>query len=128
MNGYQAHAGVKFTATMMMAALFGMALTNLFVRSSMGVLAPELASGLDLSPFILGAIAFFFAYALFQIPGGMLLDRFGPRSVIVGLFFFYCSGYVGVFLRTKWDHHADRSGGDGHWLRGHIFQCVHAYY
>ena len=57
MNGYQAHAGVKFTATMMMAALFGMALTNLFVRSSMGVLAPELASDLNLSPFILGAIA-----------------------------------------------------------------------
>ena len=65
-----------------------MALTNLFVRSSMGVLAPELAADLDLSPFILGAIAsaFFFAYALFQIPGGMLLDRFGPRRVIVGLF------------------------------------------
>ena len=94
MNGYQAHAGVKFTATMMMAALFGMALTNLFVRSSMGVLAPELASDLDLSPFILGAIAsaFFFAYALFQIPGGMLLDRFGPRRVIVGLFFFTALG------------------------------------
>ena len=94
MNGYQAHAGVKFTATMMIAALFGMALTNLFVRSSMGVLAPELASDLDLSPFILGAIAsaFFFAYALFQIPGGMLLDRFGPRRVIVGLFFFTALG------------------------------------
>ena len=57
MNGFQAITKIGFGTIMMMAALFGMALTNLFVRSSMGVLAPELAADLDLSPFILGAIA-----------------------------------------------------------------------
>ena len=57
MNGFQATTKIGFGTIMMMAALFGMALTNLFVRSSMGVLAPELAADLDLSPFILGAIA-----------------------------------------------------------------------
>lgn len=75
-------------AMIMMASLFGLGMSNLFVRSSMGVLAPELAADLNLSPVILGATAsaFFFAYAIFQIPGGMLLDRFGPRRVITGLF------------------------------------------
>jgi len=78
----------------MMAALLGLALSNLFIRSSMGVLAPELAEDLDMSPVVLGATAsaFFFAYAIFQIPGGMLLDRFGPRRVIVGLFLLTSAG------------------------------------
>ena len=100
MNGFQAPTKIGFGAIMMMAALFGMALTNLFVRSSMGVLAPELAADMDFSPFILGAIAsaFFFAYALFQIPGGMLLDRFGPRRVIVGLFLLTAIGTMAFSL------------------------------
>lgn len=81
----------------MMAALFGLAMANLFLRSSMGVLAPELAADLGLAPSAQGATAsaFFFAYALFQIPGGMLLDRFGPRRVIVSLF---CLTAAGTFL------------------------------
>ena len=34
----------------MMAALYGLGLANIFVRSSMGVLAPELAADLGLTP------------------------------------------------------------------------------
>ena len=41
----------------MMAALYGLGLANIFIRSSMGVLAPELAADLALSPAMLGAIA-----------------------------------------------------------------------
>jgi predicted MFS family arabinose efflux permease len=72
----------------MMAALFWLGLVNIFLRSSMGVMAPELAAELALSPTMLGMIAsaFFLSYAVFQIPTGMLLDRFGPRIVISGLF------------------------------------------
>ena len=72
----------------MMSALFWLALANIFLRSSMGVLAPELAADLRLNPATLGAVAsaFFFAYAIFQIPTGMLLDRFGPRRTVSGLF------------------------------------------
>ena len=72
----------------MMAALYGLGLANIFIRSSMGVLAPELAADLGLTPAMLGAIAsaFFLSYALLQIPTGLLLDRFGPRLTICCLF------------------------------------------
>jgi predicted MFS family arabinose efflux permease len=72
----------------MMAALYGLGLANIFIRSSMGVLAPELAADLALTPAMLGAIAsaFFLSYAVMQIPTGLLLDRFGPRLVVIGLF------------------------------------------
>jgi len=72
----------------MMAALYGLGLANIFIRSSMGVLAPELAADLALSPAMLGAIAsaFFLGYAVMQIPTGLLLDRFGPRLIVIGLF------------------------------------------
>ena len=72
----------------MMAALYGLGLANIFIRSSMGVLAPELAVDLALSPEMLGAIAsaFFLSYALMQIPTGLMLDRFGPRLTVNGLF------------------------------------------
>lgn len=81
----------------MMAALYGLALANIFIRSSMGVLAPELSAELGLSPEMLGAIAsaFFIAYAAMQIPTGLLLDRFGPRRTMVGLFLLTV---VGTFL------------------------------
>ncbi|SVA84420.1 uncharacterized protein METZ01_LOCUS137274, partial [marine metagenome] len=72
----------------MMAALYGLGLANIFIRSSMGVLAPELAMDLALPPEMLGAIAsaFFLSYALMQIPTGLMLDRFGPRIIMSGLF------------------------------------------
>ena len=72
----------------MMAALYGLGLANIFIRSSMGVLAPELAVDLALPPEMLGAIAsaFFLSYALMQIPTGLMLDRFGPRVIMSGLF------------------------------------------
>ena len=72
----------------MMAALYGLGLANIFIRSSMGVLAPELAVDLALSPEMLGAIAsaFFLSYALMQIPTGLMLDRFGPRLTVNSLF------------------------------------------
>ena len=80
----------------MMAALYGLGLANIFIRSSMGVLAPELAADLALTPTMLGAIAsaFFLSYAVMQIPTGLLLDRFGPRRIVIGLFLFTVAGTV----------------------------------
>lgn len=77
-----------------MVALYGLALANIFLRSSMGVLAPELAAELELSPKMLGltASAFFVGYALFQIPTGLMLDRFGPRITVTGLFALTAAG------------------------------------
>lgn len=45
---------------------------------------PFMAKDLQLSPMAMGGVlsAFFVGYALMQIPGGLLADRFGPRRAI----------------------------------------------
>ena len=60
----------------------GYLLSYLF-RSVNAVISPELTSGLGLSPSSLGLLTsvYFMAFAVMQIPAGMLLDRYGPRRV-----------------------------------------------
>ncbi len=69
------------------AALYALGFTNLFLRSSLGVMAPALSQEMELSPAMLSVVAsaFFFAYALMQLPTGMLLDRLGARVTLAGL-------------------------------------------
>ena len=52
-------------------------------RSINAVIAPELVRDLGVNPSQLGLLtsAYFFSFALFQLPLGLLLDRFGPRRV-----------------------------------------------
>lgn len=52
-------------------------------RAVNAVLAPTLAKEFGLSAGTLGLLSsmYFFAFMLFQLPGGLLLDRFGPRRV-----------------------------------------------
>ena len=82
----------------MLAILYVLGFTNLFLRSSFGVMAPDLARELELSPELLSTIAsaFFFAYAAMQVPTGMLLDRFGPRRVLGTMLLFTTAG-AGLF-------------------------------
>lgn len=56
-------------------------------RSMNAVIAPQLIAEVGLSAGGLGLVtaAYFFAFAAFQLPLGMLLDRFGPRRVQAGL-------------------------------------------
>ena len=53
------------------------------MRTVNAMLAPQLVAALALSPGQLGLLtsAFFFAFALAQLPVGIALDRFGPRRV-----------------------------------------------
>ena len=53
------------------------------MRTVNAMLAPQLVAALSLTPGQLGLLtsAFFFAFALAQLPVGMALDRFGPRRV-----------------------------------------------
>lgn len=71
-----------------------MGFTNLFLRSGFGVMAPDLAREMNLTPAMLSTIAssFFFAYALMQVPTGMLLDRFGARRTLSALLLFTTAG------------------------------------
>jgi sugar phosphate permease len=54
-------------------------------RSNISVAAPAMAKEFSLSKIELGLVfsAFIWAYAIGQIPGGWLADRFGPRRVLL---------------------------------------------
>lgn len=65
----------------LVTALGGIYIVSQFLRNSVGVIAPDLASELDLSAKEVGLLAsvFFFSFAAAQIPLGIALDRYGPR-------------------------------------------------
>lgn len=56
-----------------------------FLRNSVGIIAPNLASELDLSAAQIGLLSsvFFFSFAAAQIPLGIALDRYGPRRCML---------------------------------------------
>ena len=77
-----------------LAILYSLGFTNLFLRSNFGVMAPDLARELALEPAMLSMVAsaYFIAYAVMQVPTGMLLDRFGPRRTIATMLLFAALG------------------------------------
>ena len=58
-------------------------LVNYIDRINLSVAAPQLQKEFNLSPEELGLLfsAFFWSYSLLQVPGGLLLDRFGVMKV-----------------------------------------------
>ncbi len=76
------------------SVLFGL---SMFYRSSIAVLTTELMRDVPMDMGALGLMsaAFFYTYGLFQIPGGLLLDRFSPAKVMAA---FYLSALAGVIL------------------------------
>jgi MFS family permease len=65
-------------------------LLSMFFRSFFGVIGPEISSALSLSRAQFGwlSAAYFAAFALFQLPVGLLFDRFGvrwPTTVLMGV-------------------------------------------
>ncbi|GAB3253725.1 MFS transporter [Larkinella harenae] len=65
----------------MLALVFINVVINYLDRSNLSVAASALSSDLDLTPVEMGYIfsAFGWTYAVLQIPGGLVADRFGPR-------------------------------------------------
>lgn len=59
---------------------------NYLDRTVLGIAAPRLTADLGLSAAAMGIVfsAFSWSYAAAQIPGGVLLDRYGPRRVYFG--------------------------------------------
>ena len=66
------------------------------------VLAPDLASELGVGPSELGLLtaAYFISFAAFQLPLGVLLDRFGPRKIESVLLIFAAAGAF-VFSKAQ---------------------------
>ncbi|MFI2104331.1 MFS transporter [Isoptericola sp. NPDC019693] len=65
------------------ALLLALVTLNYIDRGSISVAMPMIREEFGLSSEATGLLlsAFFFAYALMQIPGGLLIDRFGPRKM-----------------------------------------------
>ena len=78
----------------MLAVLCAAFMASQFFRVSNAVIAPELMRTLSISSEAMGVItgAFFFAFGIMQIPTGILLDRFGPRRTMSGLFVIAAAG------------------------------------
>lgn len=64
--------------------LWILVLLNFIDRATLSIAMPFIHDEFDLSPELQGVIlgSFFWTYLLFQIPGGWLLDRFGPRAIV----------------------------------------------
>ncbi|AIJ47659.1 putative sulfoacetate transporter SauU [Comamonas sp. PE63] len=79
----QAPTKVRWKIFLMMLFLISI---NYIDRASLSVAMPMIAKEFDLSPAMQGLLlsSFFWTYAFMQIPGGMLADKYGPRSVIAG--------------------------------------------
>lgn len=75
-----------FWLTVFLPFSAGAFLSNLF-RAVNAVIAPDLSASLGLGPEALGFVtaAYFITFAGFQIPLGILLDRYGPRAVQAAL-------------------------------------------
>ncbi len=90
-------AGAPYGRSMalsMLATLYMLGFTNLFLRNSLNIMAPAIGEDMAISPETLSVVAssFFFAYGLMQIPSGMLLDRFGARVTLSFLLLFTMLG------------------------------------
>ncbi|MHC5306748.1 MFS transporter [Bartonella sp. LJL80] len=64
--------------------VFILVVVNFIDRTALSVAMPMIAQEFSLSPAFQGLIlsAFFWSYALGQLPGGWLVDRFGPRVIM----------------------------------------------
>ena len=72
-------------AIAVVATLGALYVVSQFARNSIGVIAPNLAAEMGLSPLDLGFLSsiYFFVFAATQIPLGVALDRFGPKLCIL---------------------------------------------
>jgi len=73
---------------------------SILLRYVNAVIAKDLAAEFALSPSELGLLTsvYFLVFAAFQIPLGVLLDRFGPRRVLATLLLFACAGALAFGL------------------------------
>lgn len=73
-------------------------------RMVMAAAIPFIAVDFHLSPLQMGAVmsAFFVGYAVMQIPGGVLADRFGPRAILALSIGWFTLMTAATGLATGW--------------------------
>ena len=67
-----------------------------FLRTSVGVLSPNLMHDFNINPNNMGLLGgvFFLSFAIFQIPAGILIDKYGPRKVMSSVIIFAVLGSI----------------------------------
>ncbi len=75
---------VSLRAAAVLGCLILLAIYSQFFRSSIGVIAPDIAHEIPMEADRLGraSSAFFFVFAILQIPVGIALDRYGVRRTL----------------------------------------------
>jgi MFS family permease len=83
-------------ALAVVATLGAVYIVSQFLRNSVGVIAPNLAAEINLSPLDLGLLSsiYFFAFAATQLPLGLALDRFGPKLCMLVSIAFTVAGCI----------------------------------
>jgi MFS transporter, ACS family, D-galactonate transporter len=68
------------------AIVFVLVVINLMDRMTLSIAMPTIAAEFDMDPAMQGLVlsALFWSYAVLQVPGGWLIDRFGPHALITG--------------------------------------------
>lgn len=81
-------------------------LINYFDRVNLSVAGPALSSEFHLAPAELGILfgAFFWSYALLQVPGGLLLDRLGVKTISRWSAFLWSVSSAAVAFSTNLTH------------------------
>ena len=95
-----------FNRPLLIAGLCGGFIVSQFLRNAMGVIAPDLAVDVGLDADELGVLggAFFFSFAIAQIPLGVAIDRYGPRAVMVTMFGLVIAGCVAIAAAQTLTH------------------------
>ncbi len=92
--------------TLLIAGLCGGFIVSQFLRNAMGVIAPDLATDVGLDADELGVLggAFFFSFAVAQIPLGVAIDRYGPRAVMVAMYALVIAGCIVIAVAESLSH------------------------
>ncbi|PHQ67725.1 MAG: hypothetical protein COB93_10895 [Sneathiella sp.] len=93
-------AGVAFKIIATLSIVY---VASNFFRSSIAVIAPDIMDDLALTHEQLGIVGgiFFIAFAVFQVPVGIFLDRYGPKKTICGLMLISVLGSFGFALASS---------------------------
>lgn len=99
------HTSSRSSIFMLVASLIAIYVTSQYLRSSLGVIAPDISAELQLDPRQLATLSsvFFICFALTQIPLGIFIDRFGAKTALLCTSLFALGGTVAFALAPNYE-------------------------
>ena len=98
------HARATWGRWYILVVISVMYLVTYLDRVNISTAAPQIRDEFGFDAITMGVIfsAFGWAYALFQVPGGWLADRFGPRAVLTGIVTYWSIMTAATAAATGW--------------------------